>query len=63
MDKREYRRKYYQENKTKLQAYQKWYYQKKKKERQQKDIIFIPNRKKEPPVFKKIYGDFTIHFE
>lgn len=62
MDKREYRRKYYQANKQKLQAYQKWYYLKKKKERENAEIE-IKSKIREKPFFKKLYGDFTIHFE
>ena len=61
MDKHEYRRKYYQANKEKLQAYQRWYYQKKKKERDLNQTQYI--KKKEKPIFKKIYGDFTLIFE
>lgn len=63
MDKLQYRRKYYQENKVKLQAYQKWYYQKKKKEREVEEVKYIKQKRSEKPYFKKMYGDFTIHFE
>lgn len=61
MDKQEYRRKYYQENKDKLQAYQRWYYQKKKKERESQENKYI--KKKEKPIFKRLYGSFILTFD
>ncbi len=58
MDLREYRRKYYEANKEKLQAYQRWYYHK----RRQK--TYIPQPRK-PKVFhmKVTKGSFIIHFD
>jgi hypothetical protein len=67
MDKQEYRRKYYKENRAKLQAYQRWYYQKRKKERKNPNEKISDEGKvsiaKPKNVFSKTYGEFIIHFE
>mgnify|MGYP003131908626 CR=1 FL=1 len=59
MDTKEYRRKYYQANKERLQAYQRWYYQKRKNEK----IDSVKTIKKKPISFYRTYGNFIIHFE
>jgi len=59
MDTKEYRRKYYQANKERLQAYQRWYYQKRKNEKPQEKVKKV----KPPPSFYRTYGSFIIHFE
>lgn len=58
MDIREYRRKYYEANKEKLQAYQRWYYHK-RREKQHK-----PTPRKPKVTTMEIHkGSFVIHFD
>ena len=58
MDIREYRRKYYEANKERLQAYQRWYYHKRRAK------IFYPKPKPIKDINLKIHkGEFIIHFD
>lgn len=66
MNSKEYRKKYYDENKEKLKAYQKWYYIKNKDRKKQKKL------EPKPPIeidqetkgyLMRYYGTFILTFD
>ncbi len=64
MNTADYRKKYYEENKEKLKAYQRWYYRKNKDNKNKKVEV------KEEPIIEepkgqivRYYGTFILHFD
>lgn len=65
MNTADYRKKYYEENKEKLKAYQRWYYRKNKDIKKKKVEVI-----EKPPIIEdtkgqivRYYGTFILHFD
>ena len=68
MNSTEYRKKYYEENKEKLKAYQKWYYRKNKNkknitEEEAEIVIKEPIIDDNKGLLVRYYGTFILHFD
>ncbi len=64
MNTADYRKKYYEENKEKLKAYQRWYYRKNKdKKRKRVDVKEKPNIEDTKGQLVRYYGSFILTFD